>query len=207
MDLGYKTKKAISQPGDILPYFRRAALRALQIKRLVVDGSVFYQYKGRLYPEHLANRQAAPFIFDLAAKYCNGNGLDIGAGGSPFPGAIVIQELPDENAYKLDRFADGSLDYVFSSHCLEHLAQWQEALSLWLEKLRPGGILFLYLPHESMPLWRPGGLWAGNDHKWSPIYRTINEFLERNSIEILEYNAEKDDYWSFHIVGRKPADS
>jgi len=89
-------------------------------------------------------------------------------------------------------FADESLDFVFSSHCLEHLDKWQYALKLWIAKLRLNGILFLYLPHKSMRLWNPGGPWVGSNHKWIPSYQVINQFLIGHGMEILEYNPERD---------------
>ena len=199
-----KISKALRNPGAILPYLRRAILRKLCIRKVRIDGEEFFRYRGVLYPEYLNNRAAAPFIFETARKYCRGRGIDVGAGVSCYPGAEPVQEQADQNAYRLDRFGDASLDYVFSSHCLEHLERWQEALCLWIRKLRPGGWLFIYLPHHSMALWRPKGLWAGNDHKWVPTVEILRGFLEAQGMRIAEYNDDKDEYWSFHIAACKP---
>jgi len=203
MTLTYKIKKAFEQPGEILPYFYRAVRRKFSIKRVLVNGELFYQYGDDMYPGYLANQSAAPFIFNRARSFCCGIGLDIGAGSSAFPGSIAVQNDPRQNAYQLDNFADESLDYIFSSHCLEHLERWQEALGLWMKKIRSDGILFLYLPHQSMRLWHPKGLWAGTDHKWIPTCEILLDFLANNGMEIVEYNPDKDEYWSFHIVARK----
>ncbi len=109
----------------------------------------------------------------------------------------------NQNAYRLDNFPDGSLDFVFSSHCLEHLERvGKRALRLWLRKLKPGGILFLYLPHESMRLWNPGSPWVGDGHKWQPRHEIVVPFLEAEGMSILEVNKDHDGYWSFHVVGR-----
>jgi SAM-dependent methyltransferase len=184
-------------------YFFLNALRRHQIKRIEVNEKIFYKYRGELYPEYLNKSNAMSFIINRAKDFCKGKGIDVGAGGYPFPGAIPIEEEENQNAYRLDNFKDGSLDYVFSSHCLEHLDRWQEALKLWIEKLKIGGILFLYMPHKSMILWRPNGPWVGDNHKWSPTYEIINKFLAGNGMKILEYNSARDAYWSFHVAAAK----
>jgi SAM-dependent methyltransferase len=43
--------------------------------------------------------------------------------------------------------ADGSFDFVLSSHCLEHLANPLAALREWLRVCRDGGHLVLVLPN------------------------------------------------------------
>jgi predicted SAM-dependent methyltransferase len=93
---------------------------------------------------------------------------------------------------------------VFSSHCLEHLSRWQDALRLWVRKLKPGGILFLYLPHESMKMWRRCGPWVGLGHQWIPTHEVVVRFLGDLGLEIVEFNPGRDSYWSFHVVGRRP---
>jgi predicted SAM-dependent methyltransferase len=142
-----------------------------QVKRVQKNGEIFYRYKGVFCPEYLFTGNAASFILDKAYKYCQGKGIDIGAGKWPLRGAIPIENDEYQNAYKLDNFPDGSLDYVFSSHCLEHLDRWQDALRLWIKKLRINGILFLYLPHESMRLWNAGEPVVFDGHKWIPTYK------------------------------------
>lgn len=56
-----------------------------------------------------------------------------------------------------------SVDYIFSSHCLEHLNDWVDVLDYWYDHLKPdGGILFLYLPDQSQKYWLP---WHNRKHK------------------------------------------
>jgi SAM-dependent methyltransferase len=45
-------------------------------------------------------------------------------------------------------FADASLDYVLSSHVIEHVFDTIAALKEWLRVLRPSGILFMIVPHH-----------------------------------------------------------
>jgi len=193
---------AIRHPHRIIPHiiFR---IRLLQVSEVLVDGELFHRYKGERYPDYLNHGNACQFIAPKALAYCKGRGIDIGAGTWSLPGSIPIQDEPHMNAYKLDTFPDDSLDYVFSSHCLEHLDNWAEALSLWISKLRIGGILFLYLPHESMKLWNPRGPWVANTHRWKPRHEILLPFLSKRGMEIVEYNASRDPYWSFHIVAKR----
>lgn len=173
------------------------------VHKVVKQGEVYYKYKGDLYPEYLNRGNNAAYIYETARRYCQGKGLDIGAGKWPIQGAIPIDNYGDQNAYDLDNFEDNSLDYIFSSHCLEHLNSWEDALSLWIKNIKTGGILFLYLPHKSMKMWSPGGPWARHNHVWIPTVEEISPFLLRSGMQILDYNLDKDEYWSFHIVARK----
>ncbi|MGD9974263.1 MAG: methyltransferase domain-containing protein [Desulfatirhabdiaceae bacterium] len=195
----FKIVKHPSQFWNYLRYF----FQSLLVKSITNNGNTHYRYLKEAYPEYLNSGNAVSFIAEKALQYCQGYGLDIGASIWSLPGAIPIQDEPDENAYSLNRFADNSLDFIFSSHCLEHLVHWKQAINLWIRKLKNGGILFLYLPHESMKLWRPGGLWVGNIHKWMPTVRILLPYLSSCGLEIIEYNPERDEYYSFHIIAKK----
>lgn len=135
------------------------------VKRAVRNGQRGWVYHGHFYPEYLSHGNACSFIAEVALRYCVGRGVDIGADRWPLSGAEPIYNEVSRNAYNLNDYKDESLDYVFSSHCLEHLDRWPRALKLWISKLCRGGILFLYLPHESMELWNPGGPWLGLGHR------------------------------------------
>ncbi|MFA4981714.1 MAG: methyltransferase domain-containing protein [Candidatus Omnitrophota bacterium] len=204
-----KILKAIKNPWLIILYLHKhwhyfiVSLRSREIVQIYKNGDMYYKYKGDLYPEYLNKGNASSFIVDKAKQYCIGKGIDIGADAWPLPGAIPILNEEHQNAYKLDNFPDNSLDYVFSSHCLEHLDKWQAALKLWIKKIKQQGILFLYLPHKSMKMWNRGGPWVGYGHKWIPTAEVVNKFLKKNGMEIIEYNPSKDKYWSFHIVAKK----
>ncbi|MEW5950886.1 MAG: methyltransferase domain-containing protein [Elusimicrobiota bacterium] len=178
----------------------------LFLKKITINGNVYYSYKGYIYPQYLNKGNAVSFIKNKALKYCVGKGLDIGAGSWPLPGAIPVRDEELLNAYKLDIFEDGSLDYVFSSHCIEHLKYWKKALKLWVKKIKKGGIIFIYAPHKSMKLWLPLSPWVGEDHKWSPDFLILKEFLEELGCEILSFEPERDIYWSFYLIAVKRYD-
>jgi len=101
-------------------------------------------YKGNFYPDYLTAGGASHAIFREALKYCQGKGIDVGAGLWPLPGAIPVDISRGPGFGKIvSEFRDYSLDYVFSSHCLEHIENWKEALAKWIRKLKPGGVISL----------------------------------------------------------------
>lgn len=192
-----------------------------EVKKLLLNGEIVWEYNGKRYPDRLRQGNACAAINPLAEKYCQGMGLDIGAGAYPFRDALPIRDLVNYtysngkqaklanprhgamNAYNLDCFVDEKFDYVFSSHCLEHLDRPWDAMREWLRKIKKGGILFLYLPHPDMELWRMGGPWVRGAHKWIPTYQDVALRFVKNKIQILSGNEQRDSFWSFHIVGRK----
>lgn len=99
-------------------------------------------------------------IKPLIAKYCIGNGLEIGAGKNPYCNPQTTTFLdkyttnrdgtpnPDivSDATKVPR-PDETFDYVLSSHVLEHVQDTIGALKEWIRVIKAGGTLFLVLPH------------------------------------------------------------
>lgn len=99
------------------------------------------------------------------AKFCIGNGLDLGYGGDPIvPSAITI-DLEKPYAYigsapqnlkgdatNLFWFKDECLDYIYSSHLLEDFPreQQKDVLREWLRVLKPGGKLIIFCPNEKV---------------------------------------------------------
>ena len=116
----------------------------------------FINFKGKLYPEYQSKGNAAQWILPFAKEWCKGEGYDIGCNRVEwaFPGAEMI-DLTIDNDYHAYNLPDKEVDYIFSSHCLEHLPDWVGALEYWGSKLKIGGTLFLYLPHEDQEYWHP----------------------------------------------------
>lgn len=162
--------------------------------------NMFY-YQGKLYPDYLKRGNAVQFIVPTAAHFCKGRGLDVGAGRWPFPGAIAVDTVNpvEENNTGFDAYnlPLGEYDYVFSSHCLEHLPDTIGALEHWQTRLRPGGVLFLYLPHPDMTYWRPQNC-RKHLHMFWP--EDVAEML-RNLGFVDVIHSERDLMWSFAVAG------
>lgn len=94
-----------------------------------------------------------------ATRYFVGNGIDIGAGNDSlgrfanfFPRMTGCRgwDMPDGDAQFLAGVPDESMDFVHSSHCLEHVENPQEALHHWLRVLKPGGHMVVMIPDEDL---------------------------------------------------------
>jgi len=164
-----------------------------------IQNPSFYK-KSKFYPNYLKRGNMSQGIKSLAEKYCLGKGVDVGASNWPISGSRVIENKKEENAYIIKE-QDNSLDFVFSSHCLEHLDKWQDALKEWYRVLKHEGVLVLYLPHPSCEMWLPE---VNKYHKWSPEPKVIEEFLSKElKMKIKEISYLPDGYLSFVVIAEK----
>lgn len=111
----------------------------------------------------------------FADRWFVGDGIDIGCGTDPlsfdlWPNITSVLAYdriytPSCNAQTLEGIDSGSLDFVHSSHCLEHMVDPAAALEAWLDVLKPGGFLVCTIPDWVM---YEGCVWPSrynNDHK------------------------------------------
>jgi SAM-dependent methyltransferase len=117
----------------------------------------------------------ATFREDLARRYLDGDGIEIGALHRPLrvppsahvryvdlmrreellsahstavygnPRWVVETDVIDDGE-RLSTLADASVDFVIANHILEHTEDPIEALNSFVRVLRPGGVVFLTLP-------------------------------------------------------------
>ena len=120
------------------------------------------EFKGHKYPAWQASGFAARFAFPFAMEVCKGYGIDVGCNRREwmFPGAQPIDPVINRK-YDAYNLPNEQYDYIFSSHCLEHLPNWVDALDVWNDVLKPGGVVFLYLPDHSQVYWRS---WHNRKH-------------------------------------------
>jgi SAM-dependent methyltransferase len=177
--------------------------------RYALSEGVRIRLGARSYPLYRATRRHADYlkhgaaleaVKPLALKYCTGRGVDVGASRWPLPGARPVEDGEDENAYRIAE-ADGSLDFVFSSHTLEHLARPEDALREWIRTLRAGGVLFLYLPHPACEMWRADLL---PFHEWNPDPVFVERLLaDTFHLQVDYVTYLPDAYFSFAVVAIK----
>jgi SAM-dependent methyltransferase len=82
-------------------------------------------------------------------RYLTGSGIDIGCGNDPLTvekGSVRGFDLLDGDALYMAEIADESYDFVYSSHCLEHMPDVRLALRNWVRILKPGGYLYIVVP-------------------------------------------------------------
>ena len=156
------------------------------------------------------------------APYLRGTGIDIGAGSfKVLPHAISVdngvdcqlfgmQFKPDlqvKDASQLHLFNSCSMDWVYSSHLLEHLEDPLKALKEWWRVLRVGGRMVLYLPHEDLypKVGEPG---ANPDHKHNLNEGKVLTWMKQVGskygwdLEVCDKRNQDDEY-SFLMVFRK----
>jgi SAM-dependent methyltransferase len=158
------------------------------------------EYEGVTYPKFQSLGCSANYTFTFAKEFCKGVGYDIGCNRKEWAleGAIPIDLIFDDpyDAYNLP---DGKVDYIFSSHCLEHLPNWVSALEYWDTKIDKDGVIYLYLPHYSQTYWRP---WNNKKHIHILQPEIIRNFFEKKSYSNI-FVGEKDLNNSFTIVAIK----
>ena len=158
------------------------------------------EFNGENYPKFQSIGNAAQFAIPFAKHVCKGTGYDIGCNRKEwaFPGATLIDDVFDDpwDAYNLP---PEKVDYIFSSHCLEHLPNWVDALQYWIKKLNTPGVLFLYLPHKDQKYWKP---WHNRKHIHYFTPDVIHEFLLDNNMSKI-YWSKRDLNHSFMIMAEK----
>ena len=158
------------------------------------------KFKDDIYPIFQTQGFAAQYAFPFARHICTGRGFDIGYGKTEWklPGAVGI-DLANHDEWHAMNLPEGEIDYIFSSHCLEHLDNWVEALEYWISRLKIGGNLFLYLPHRTQQYWKP---FNNRKHIHTLDGDLIKECLEKldmGNIFLSSYDLNN----SFYIIGEK----
>lgn len=122
--------------------------------------------------------EAGKVKYDIV-PFTRGRGLDLGCGPhKAFEHFIGVDNghhakmfgwdiRPDvhvDTCEDLGIFADESVDFIFSSHLLEHIEDTHATLTEWFRVIKVSGYLVLYLPHADLypNIGQPG---ANPDHK------------------------------------------
>ena len=133
-------------------------------------------------------------------KILGSKGIDIREGVADYVGDIT-QGLANVLQYKRKiRF-----DYIFSSHLLEDFNEKEqyELLADWIEHIKPGGNLILYVPEA--------GAYKGYNqaHKREFKKGMIEEMFKNLGLELTDAWYESDSPsggYSILMVGKKPED-
>lgn len=158
------------------------------------------------YPAFQAEGNAMQFAKPFAQKVCAGYGCDVGcnrkewgyidADGVP---ALCV-DLAFENEYNALNLPPGHFDYIVSSHMLEHVENWVSVLSYWMERLKKGGVLFLYLPHYSQTYWR---VFSNLKHIHTLSPELLHDYLTYTGWENI-FVSQQDLNNSFMVMANKP---
>lgn len=150
-----------------------------------------------------ANRRRASD--PLFQRVFRGRGIDIGHGGdllnrdNLFPNVQSCEgfDQRDGDAQRILRYRpQQSYDFVYSSHCLEHLHDPAGALRSWFDLVRPSGFLILVVPDEDL---YEQGNWPSRfnaDHKWTFTVRKRQSWSPR-SINVVDMYLDNLAAFSF----------
>lgn len=131
---------------------------------------------------------------NFCRRYFVGHGLDVG--GKPDPLCLYSEFFPllrsirtwdreDGDAQFLASVPDNHLDFVHSSHCLEHLDEPRQGLVNWLRVVKPNGHVIVTVPDEDL---YEQGIFPSTfnrDHKWTfTLWK--QKSWSRRSINVLE---------------------
>jgi len=158
----------------------------------------------KIFDEYNAERESIFRRYEMneVIEYTKGLGIEVGCGLNKIhTGAIGINLVLSDmdfgypfgaqikaDGISLPWFTDNSLDYVFSSHCLEHFHEPEKALREWTRVIRVGGFLVLILPHK---MYYPniGEPNANKDHKRDFLPKDIKNLIEKiGKYEIIQFN-------------------
>jgi len=124
-------------------------------------------------------------LTELELRALSGKGLDIGCGDDPVRPDVQPFDVDQGDANCVTRFITDleSYDYVFSSHCLEHMYDPCTTIADWWKLVKPEGTMFVVVPDEDL---YEQGYWPSlfnSDHKatftiskqssWSPVSRNL----------------------------------
>ncbi|MEI6304730.1 MAG: methyltransferase domain-containing protein [Candidatus Taylorbacteria bacterium] len=86
-------------------------------------------------------------IEELALK---GKGIDIGPANDPVLPNVRTFDMQDGDANNISRYIHDQFDFVYASHCLEHMIEPQEVLKDWWKLVKTGGYIFFAVPDEDL---------------------------------------------------------
>ncbi len=145
--------------------------------------------------------------YKLVAKYVYDEdkvGIDFGGSDGPIGGCTKIIDIKEHNS--LDDVSDNSLDYIFSSHTLEHIKDIIYELEIMYCKLKKDGKIIFHVPSYKKRVWRAGT---------SPRHHHTFKLSETDDFEAVEIDevlkaigfdltiAEYCGDWGIFIFGEK----
>lgn len=186
-----KTIKNWGRTGDGTPFPDQTRLEGDEVK----DNEMLIERKVGEESSRTYKHKIESGFFD---RYMSGNGLDIGYKG--YIGGID-PILPDAIGVDLDYpgydgrtlpFGDNSLDYVYSSHTLEHIEDYKNAIQDWYRVVKLGGHIIISVPsaYTYEKKYTLPSRW-NRDHKrfYGPAHliAEVVEALKPNSYRIMSY--------------------
>ena len=141
----------------------------------------------------------------LEEKVFKGKGIDIGCGNDPILDNVERFDIEDGDANQIEKYVKKRFDFVFSSHCLEHMKNPYHTIQQWWSLVKDNGYLYLIVPDED--LYEHGHFPSkyNTDHKWTFSFlkqknanvRSINIIELLSSLEnarVLKLEVQDNNY-------------
>lgn len=131
-------------------------------------------------------------------RYLHGYGIDIGGGNDclqlppNIKGKVYLWDFADGDAQYLRKIKDETFDFVYSSHCLEHMRNINIAFLNWMRVCKRGGVMYICVPHE---LYYEKGIWPSInnlDHKHSFTLDKKSSLVK--NVVIVDFLRRYDEY-------------
>ena len=152
LDMGVDSKKIQFPDGwNTMEYMVSPLEKYFDVKKKPIvpfqknPAKIYQKYEGETYRAFARRRREGFF-----EKYCQGEGLDIGYGSDPLTPDCSGWDLQNGDAQYLNGIEDECFDWVYSSHCLEHMVDVRVALKNWWRTVRKGGYLIIAVPHRDL---------------------------------------------------------
>ncbi len=157
-------------------------------------------------------------IRHIIVPYTRGKGLDLGCGPwKAWPHFISYDNINEWDGFEwapdirgdaedLSVFSKESMDFVFSSHLLEHMKNPKQVLREWWRVIKTGGYLVLYLPDKRVyPNMGEHG--SNPDHQHDFLPSDIEKLMRgiRGWTMVHDETRHDHDEYSFLQVYRKDA--
>jgi SAM-dependent methyltransferase len=152
-------------------------------------------------------------LTDRERDALRGRGLDIGAGDDPVRPDVQRFDVEHGDANRVTKFVTEleAFDYVYSSHCLEHMHDPVSTLADWWALVRPGGTMIVVVPDEDL---YEQGYWPSifnSDHKstftvskqasWSPVSRNMLDLARGlSNAEIVSVRLQDHKYKRSYVA-------
>ncbi len=113
-------------------------------------------------------------IVEMASRQ-GGTNIDLGGAACPLGFSTKVVDFLNKDAfgrkvpYKYIDQVPGKIDFLFSSHTLEHIVELKKTLQELSQKMNKNGLLIFHLPSFSCERWRVGthSNKKYNDHCWT----------------------------------------
>jgi SAM-dependent methyltransferase len=119
-------------------------------------------------------------------NYLHGLGIDVGAGDDVLVvphGSVMCWDVEQGDGQYLASVPDQSMDFVYSSHCLEHLVSVNTALTNWYRVLKPGGWLYAVVPDYTLY----------EKHRWPSAFN--GDHKHSFSTWLSRYRVGRSNHW------------